>query len=175
MKKTIFTLALTLTSTLAIAQGMDHSSMEHGEMKHGKMMKEMDHSNMMNMPGMSAVGMPAKGSKPDKVVHVILADDMSITFKKEVNIEPNDVVQFVVMNTGNQPHEFSIGSKDELTAHREMMAQMKGMEHDTNNSIIVQPKKARQFVWHFHGDNKVEIACNLADHANAGMVKKLTL
>ncbi|MGR5457306.1 copper-resistant cuproprotein CopI, partial [Vibrio alfacsensis] len=75
---------------------MDHSMMNHSDMDNAK----MDHSNMMNMDGMSAVGMPAKGAKPDKVVHVILTDDMKITFKRDVKIEPNDVVQFVVMNTG---------------------------------------------------------------------------
>ncbi|MEF1340859.1 copper-binding protein, partial [Vibrio rotiferianus] len=112
MKKTLITLALALTTTTAFAQ-MDHSNMDHGNMDHSNMKHEnmdhgdmkmdhskMDHSNMMGMPGMSAVGMPAKGAKPDKVVHVILGDDMTIKFKKDVKIEPNDVVQFVVMNTG---------------------------------------------------------------------------
>lgn len=187
MKKTLITLALALTTTTAFAQmdhsnmdhaNMDHSNMKHENMDHGSMKMDhskMDHSNMMDMPGMSAVGMPAKGAKPDKVVHVILADDMTIKFKKDVKIEPNDVVQFVVMNTGEQAHEFSIGSAKEQLEHRKMMAAMAGMEHDTVNSIIVEPKKARQFLWHFHGDNKVEFACNFKGHAEAGMTKAITL
>ena len=73
----------------------------------------MDHSMMMNMDGMSEVGMPATGAKPDKVVHVLLSDDMKITFKNKIETEPNDVVQFVVMNTGKIDHEFSIGSAAE--------------------------------------------------------------
>lgn len=169
--KTLLITALALSAPLAMAEQMDHSTMDHSEMDHSK----MDHSGMMNMPGMSEVGMPAKGAKPDKVVHVILSDDNTITFKKPVTIEPNDVVQFVVMNTGSQIHEFSIGSTDELKKHRAMMKQMAGMEHDTNSSIVVEPKKARQFLWHFHGKNHVEIACNISDHYEKGMVKKLTL
>ncbi|QFT11446.1 copper-binding protein [Vibrio sp. THAF190c] len=180
MKKTIIALSLALFTSSAFAQ-MDHSKMDHGKMDHSSMSHEMmdhstmDHSSMMGMQLTSSVGMPANGAKPDKVVHVILDDDKIITFKKEVKIEPNDVVQFVVMNAGNESHEFSIGSKEELESHRKMMAAMAGMEHDTKNSIVVEPKKARQFMWHFHGDNNVEFACNFKGHAEAGMTKSIKL
>ncbi|WP_434762927.1 copper-resistant cuproprotein CopI [Vibrio fortis] len=185
MKKTVIALGLALFTTSALAQ-MDHSKMDHGKMDHGSMNhgemdhsnmdhSNMDHSNMMGMQRTSSVGMPANGAKPDKVIHVILSDDKTITFKKAVDIEPNDVVQFVVMNTGEQPHEFSIGSKEELQSHRKMMSAMAGMEHDTKNSIVVEPKKARQFMWHFHGDSDVEFACNFKGHAEAGMTKTIKL
>lgn len=149
---------------------MDHSKMDHAAMDHSK----MDHSNM-NMAGMSAVGMPATGAKPDKVVHVILSDDMRIRFKKEVKIEPNDVVQFVVMNTGKLDHEFSIGSAQEQLKHREMMKTMGSHDHDSGSTVTVKPGKAKQLLWHFHGDNQVEFACNIPGHAEAGMVKTVTL
>ncbi|ERB65949.1 copper-binding protein [Vibrio coralliilyticus OCN008] len=181
MKKTILALALTLASTQILAQ-MDHSSMNHSKMNmegmdHSKMMgdmKGMDHSQM-NMDEMSDVGMPAKGAKPDKVVHVILDDDMSITFKKEVDIEPNDVVQFVVMNKGKIDHEFSIGSAQEQLKHREMMKKMGNHAHDSGSTVTVAPGKAKQLLWHFHGDNNVEFACNIPGHAEAGMVKSAVL
>ena len=159
MKKTLITLALALTTTTAFAQ-MDHSNMDHDDMKmdHSK----MDHSKMMDMPGMSAVGMPAKGAKPDKVVHVLLSDDMTIKFKEDVKIEPNDVVQFVVMNTGKINHEFTIGSEKEQLEHREMMRKMSSDHmHDSGNAVTVEPGKAKQLLWHFHGGNKVEFACNI--------------
>lgn len=145
MKKTLIAIALMLTTATAFAEmdhsavdhsGMDHSMMKNGEMDHSKMdhsmMKDgkMDHS-MMNMEGMSEVGMPATGAKPDKVVHVLLSDDMKITFKNKVDIEPNDVVQFVVMNTGKIDHEFSIGSASEQLEHREMMKNMGNHAHDS--------------------------------------------
>ena len=180
MKNITIALGLALFTTSVFAE-MDHSKMDHDKMDHGEMNHEMmdhssmDHSKMMGMQRTSSVGMPADGAKPDKVVHVILNDDKTITFKKSIDIEPNDVVQFVVMNAGEQPHEFSIGSKEELQSHRKMMAAMAGMEHDTKNSIIVEPKKARQFMWHFHGDNNVEFACNFKGHAEAGMTKSIKL
>ena len=194
MKKTLIAIALTLTTATAFAEmdhstvdhssidhsNMDHSMMKSGEMDHSKMdhsmMKDgkMDHS-MMNMEGMSEVGMPATGAKPDKVVHVLLSDDMKITFKNKVDIEPNDVVQFVVMNTGKIDHEFSIGSASEQLEHREMMKNMGNHAHDSGSTVTVQPGKAKQLLWHFHGDNNVEFACNIPGHAEAGMVKSLTL
>ena len=179
MKKTLIAIALTLTTATAFAE-MDHSMIKNGEMDHSKMdhsmMKDgkMDHS-MMNMEGMSEVGMPATGAKPDKVVHVLLSDDMKITFKNKVDIEPNDVVQFVVMNTGKIDHEFSIGSASEQLEHREMMKNMGNHAHDSGSTVTVKPGKAKQMLWHFHGDNNVEFACNIPGHAEAGMVKSLTL
>ncbi len=178
MKKTLITLAITMFSTGVLADAMDHSKMDHSNMDHGEMKMDhskMDHSNMMNMEGMSEVGMPAKGAKPDKVVHVILTDDMKINFKKDVKIEPNDVVQFVVMNVGKIDHEFSIGSAQEQLKHREMMKNMGSHAHDSGSTVTVKPGKAKQLLWHFHGDNNVEFACNIPGHAEAGMVKKITL
>lgn len=109
------------------------------------------------------------------MVHVILSDDMKITFKKDVTIEPNDVVQFVVMNTGKIDHEFSIGSAVEQLKHREMMRQMGNHEHDSGSTVTVKPGKTKELLWHFQGDNKVEFACNIPGHAEAGMVKSIEL
>ncbi|ENN6810538.1 cupredoxin family protein [Vibrio fluvialis] len=181
MKITVLALALSLTSPLALADMMHsdskQSGMDHSMMSSDKMPQQgMDHSGMMNMGEMSDVGMSATGSKPTKVVHVLLSDDMTITFKKEVDIQPNDVVQFVIMNTGKIDHEFSIGSAKEQLTHREMMRSMNGQHmHDSGNTVTVQPGKAKQLMWHFQGDNHVEFACNIPGHAEAGMVKKVTL
>lgn len=177
MKKLTLAIALTISSSVAIAA--TNNTMDHSQMSSGNMMmngSSMDHGNMMDMDGMSAVGMPATGAKPDKVVHVILSDNMKITFKKEVKIEPNEVVQFVVMNTGKMDHEFTIGSQSEQLEHRKMMKNMTGQHmHDMGNAVTVEPGKAKQLLWHFHGDNNVEFACNIPGHAEAGMTKKMTL
>ncbi|MUK32112.1 copper-binding protein [Aliivibrio fischeri] len=173
MKKTALAMGLTLVASSAMAE-MDHSKMDHGSMD----MKNMDMSKMdgMSMKDMNAVGMPATGMKPDKVVHVILSDDMKISFTKEMNIESNDVVQFVIMNTGVIEHEFAIGNEAEQIEHREMMKKMpSGHAHDSGSAVTVKPGKAKQITWHFHGDKNVEFACNIPGHAEEGMVKKITL
>jgi uncharacterized cupredoxin-like copper-binding protein len=171
MKKTLITLALIALSGTAIAdQNSNNSKMDHSDMNNSK----MDHSNM-SMEGMSDVGMPAMGAKPNKVVHVLLTDDMKIQFKKEVQIETNDVVQFVIMNTGKIDHEFSIGSAAEQIKHREMMKTMGNHAHDSGSTVTVKPGKAKQLLWHFHGDKNVEFACNIPGHAETGMVKSIKL
>lgn len=184
MKTPLLTLTLTLAASSVLAAKMDHSpaqhgSIDHSQMDHGTMhmgTMKMDHANMAGMDDMSEVGMPAKGAKPDKVVHVILSDDMTITFKKEVTIEPNDVVQFVVMNTGKIDHEFAIGSAKEQLEHRQMMRTMTmHHDHDSGRAVTVAPGKAKQLLWHFHGERQVELACNIPGHAEAGMVKKIQL
>lgn len=164
MKKIALAIALTVSSSVAFA---DMKMTNQGS---------MDHGNTMSTEGMSDVGMPAPGIKPTKIAYVILSDDMKITFKQEIKIESNDVVQFVVMNTGKINHEFTIGSEKEQLEHREMMRKMGGQHmHDSGNSVTVEPGKAKQLIWHFHGDKNVELACNLPGHAEAGMTKSMTL
>ncbi|WP_409439510.1 hypothetical protein [Psychromonas sp. GE-S-Ul-11] len=182
---TILSLSILLSAPFSVAADqtvakMDHATMTEEMMDHSSMKTDnmheiaMDHSHM-SMPGMSDVGMLATGAKPNKVVYVMLSDDMKITFKKEVKIEPNDVVQFVVMNTGKMNHEFMIGSAQEQFEHREMMTKMNHDKHESDNSITVKPGEAGQIMWHFHGEKNVELACNIAGHFEAGMVKKLIL
>lgn len=167
MKKLALAIALTVSSSVALA---DMTMTNQGT---------MDHGNTMNSEGMSDVGMPVPGVKPTKIAYVMLSDDMKITFKEEIKIEPNDVVQFVVMNTGKINHEFSIGSEKEQLEHREMMRKMSSqqMHHSGNsgNSITVEPGKAEQLIWSFQGDKNIELACNIPGHAEAGMTKGIKL
>ena len=201
MNKTLIALTLTLIAAPILANtAMDNAAITHAEMQtsgshhssrnserhnsdnngehHNSSMNnsnaKMDHSTMA-MSATSAVGMPAHGAKADKVGHVLLSDDMQISFKKEVSIAADDVVQFVVMNSGQIEHEFTIGSPAEQLARREMMKSMTSYADDNVNSVLVQPGKAKQIVWHFHGDNQVELACNIPGHSETGMVKLLSL
>jgi uncharacterized cupredoxin-like copper-binding protein len=171
-------MALVSTTTLADGSHQGNEAGSHSAMERSMAAQTMDHSSMnmeVNSATMSDVGMPAPGVKPNKVVHVLLADDSTITFKKEVKIEPNDVVQFVVLNVGDEVHEFSIGSAREQIKHREMMKKMGNHQHDSGSAVTVQPGKAKQLTWHFHGQTEVELACNIPGHAEDGMVKHLSL
>ncbi len=172
LKPTIILFSLGLSSYTFAEMNHQHVHVNHdAKMDHSK----MDHFGM-NMEGMSAVGMPAKGAKPDKVVHVLLTDDMKINFVTPVEIESNDIVQFMVMNQGRKYHEFAIGSEQEQLEHREMMKDMPEHHvHDSDNVVTIAPGKAKQLLWHFHGDKNVEFACNIEGHAERGMVKTVHL
>lgn len=177
MKKSIITMIITtLFTTHVMAQSHDNmqmdKNMDHSQMNHN----QTNNTAMIEMNNMSAVGMPAINAKPDKVVRVILDDDMTITFEGKADIKSNDVVQFIVINTGKNDHQFSIGSHQEQLNYREMMKKMPNHNmSDPGNLINLKAGETKSLTWHFHGDNNVEFACNRPGHAEAGMVKNITL
>lgn len=142
-------------------EGMSHSQMEHGD---------MDHNNMQHHGKMaSAVGMPAPAEQATQTVNVSLTDDMKMKFSPTLNIKQGDIVRFVITNTGQMPHEFSIGSIDEQDKHRAMMRSMPDMQHSDGTTITLQSGETAELGWHFMGQNFVEFSCNIPGHAEAGM------
>ncbi|MBF9000296.1 cupredoxin domain-containing protein [Vibrio nitrifigilis] len=167
MNKSIMSLViLGAISTPAIAEmnSHDHMSSEMG----------MEH-NAMSMPSVSAVGMPANGAQPDKVIPVVLSDDMTIQFKSSTPIKPGDIVQFAIMNKGKQSHEFSIGSPKEQADYRAMLSSMPNHHKTDGSSVVVKPGQAQRMLWHFHGTTTVEFDCNMSGHYGKGMTKTLVL
>ena len=56
-----------------------------------------------------------------------------------------------------------------------MMKNMGNHANDSGSTVTVIPGKAKQILWHFHGDNHVEFACNIPEYAEAGVVNSVTL
>ncbi|MGF1875725.1 copper-binding protein [Photobacterium frigidiphilum] len=180
---TLLALTLALSSTTTFAAGdhagmnhdsmdmknmadMDHSKMNHGDMDHGK----MEHGAMM-----SAVGMPAPAEQATQTIQVSLSDDMKLKFEPSLNLKQGDIVRFVIINNGQIPHEFSIGSIDEQKKHRNMMRSMPNMEHSDGSTISLKSGEKGEITWHFMGQPFVEVACNIPGHAEAGMKMNFVL
>lgn len=123
----------------------------------------------MNHMAESTVGKSGKGMAVTKTYQVSLLDTMRFEFDNQPDLKDGDVVKFVVTNKGKIPHEFSIGSAAEQAAHREMMKSMPGMEHESDNTIMVQPGATVPLFWQFAGQEPVLFACNVAGHFEAGM------
>lgn len=118
---------------------------------------------------MSAVGMPAEaGAEANKTITVHMMDTMKFNFSSS-DVEEGDIVKFIVMNKGQIPHEFGIGSVAEQTAHRDMMKSMPGMKHEDGSTVSVAPGKSKELIWQFMGGETVQFACNVAGHFEAGM------
>lgn len=166
---TLLALTLALSSTTAFASGdhadmnhdsmdmsnmpdMDHSQMNHGDMDHG----QMEHGAMM-----SAVGMTAPAEQATQTVQVSLSDDMRLNFEPSLNLKQGDIVRFVIINNGQIPHEFSIGSIDEQKKHRDMMRSMPNMVHSDGTTISLKAGDKGEITWHFMGQPFVEMACNI--------------
>jgi uncharacterized cupredoxin-like copper-binding protein len=146
--------------------GMDHSKMEHGDMDHG----QMEHGAMM-----SAVGMPAPAEQATQMITVSLSDDMRLKFEPSLHLKQGDIVRFEIINNGQIPHEFSIGSIDEQKKHRDMMRSMPDMEHSDGSTISLKAGEKGEITWHFMGQPFIEMACNIPGHAEAGMKMNFVL
>jgi len=121
----------------------------------------------------SPVGSSADPSQAKKIVRVTTADDMQFHFTEQPVLHANDVVTFVVTNSGKVPHEFSIGDEAEQKAHQEMMRKMPNMIHEDDNTITVNPGETKEITWRFKGGSEVVFACNIPGHFEAGMLLKI--
>ena len=80
-----------------------------------------------------------------------------------------ETVRFVVRNTGQVPHELSLGTLQDLLAHREQMARQPGMTHAEPNQITLAPGQQGEIVWRFTRAGTVHFACLIPGHYEAGM------
>ena len=114
------------------------------------------------------------------------------------NIKKGETVKFVVKNMGELVHEFNIATKEMHIKHQPEMLKMVAMEillgdridkkkmkeaaksdhsmaHSHSNSVLLEPKKIGELVWKFSKDTKLEAACNVPGHYQAGMVAKVNI
>ncbi|MNC74234.1 Copper binding protein, plastocyanin/azurin family [compost metagenome] len=50
-----------------------------------------------------------------------------------------------------------------------------GMKHDDPNSVLVEPGKTAELTWTFSKATRLEFACNVPGHYQAGMKGDLTV
>lgn len=143
--------ALLTTATAAVA-GPGDESHGHG---HGQM----------------AGGQPGA---PDSVDRTIRIDAADIEFDRErIEVEAGETVRFVVTNTGELEHDFTLGTPAMQRAHRKEMRQMMAEGgthgHDDPNAVMLEPGETKELVWQFAEADELEFACNVPGHYQAGM------
>ena len=142
---------------------------------HDHQHEDDDEAHSHNSPTKSSIGQAAEPANATKTVNVELLDIMKFAFSPALDIAAGDIVRFVVANTGQVRHEFSIGNKEEQKAHSQMMKNMPDMVHEDGNTITVEPGETKEITWHFMGKDTVVFACNIPGHFEAGMHESLTL
>jgi uncharacterized cupredoxin-like copper-binding protein len=126
--------------------------------------------------GAGPVGSPAQPSSAQSTILVSLTDQMKINFSEDLSsIKSGKVIQFLVTNEGNIPHEFSIGNQAEQKEHAKMMRDMPDMVHSDGNTVTVDPGATKTITWHFEGDDTIVFACNIPGHYEAGMFQNVRL
>ena len=170
MNKFACTLALAALPAFAFATG-DHGS--HSDAKTGAApaaghaMAGMQ--EMHNDTHASLAGMAGDAAKVSRTIAVEMNDTMRFT-PDRITVKAGETVRFFLKNTGKVPHEFVIGSMDELREHAEMMRRMPEMKHEEPNSITLAPRQIGGVVWQFERQGTVDFACLVPGHFEAGMV-----
>ncbi len=144
------------------AQGQ-HQHSEHG-MHAGDAAEDYPHAAVNGQPGDPA--------NVDRVIDMTMDDTMRFT-PDRITVNAGETVRFFLKNTGKVPHEFVIGSMDELREHAEVMRRMPEMKHEEPNSITLAPRQIGGVVWQFERPGTVDFACLVPGHFEAGMVGKV--
>ena len=114
----------------------------------------------------------------------------------EINVKKGETVKFVVKNMGELVHELNIATKEMHLKHQPEMAKMveheilladkvdknkmkemakmdHSMAHKHANSVLLEPSDTGEIIWKFSTSAKLEIACNVPGHYEAGMIAKI--
>lgn len=140
-------------------------------------------------------GHPAKADQATRTVELTLGD---MYFEpKSLTVKEGETVRFILVNKGALLHEFNLGDAAMHAAHQQEMLKMvasgmltatgmkhdmpgmdhgdMGMKHDDPNSVLVEPGKTAELTWTFTNVTRLEFACNIPGHYQAGMVGKIAI
>jgi uncharacterized cupredoxin-like copper-binding protein len=120
------------------------------------------------------IGKPGEASQVSRTVTVEMNDSMRFIPDK-LAVKQGETIRFQVKNIGQKKHEFVLGTQKELEEHYKLMQKFPGMEHDEANMISVAPGQTGEVIWHFTKTGKVNFACLLPGHFDAGMKGKITV
>lgn len=144
----------------------------------------------------AAHGAPGKASAASRTVDVEMFDNY---YEPEtIAVKAGETIRFRIVNRGDLVHEFNIGTAAMHAAHKGEMAMMvdmgvllpdridraagKAMQasmghgmHDDPNSKLLEPGQSAEIVWTFPNDGRIEFACNVPGHYEAGMQGDFTI
>ena len=144
----------------------------------------------------SGVGEPGMLADVKRTVDVQMTDNRFS--HKRISVKKGETIRFVLHNKGEVVHEFNIGTAKMHAAHQKEMEMMvehgvlevdrinhgrmkmdmgggKTMEHSDPNSKLLEPGKSAEIIWKFSADAKLEFACNVPGHYDAGMVGDISI
>ena len=179
MMKRAFFSVFAAASAMAVAgtplAAGQHSD-DHAHPGHGQQMQQHMHgsdaADHHSVAGAEVNGRPCDPAKVSRVVDMTMDDTMRFT-PDRITVKAGETVRFFLKNTGKVPHEFVIGSMDELREHAEVMRRMPEMKHEEPNSITLAPRQIGAVVWQFERPGTVDFACLVPGHFEAGMVGKV--
>ncbi len=123
-------------------------------------------------------GEPAEASEADMTVEIEAKDNLTFD-PAEVAIAAGQIVTFRITNTGQIPHEFTLGDAETQDAHEAEMVEMMGsgetVMHDEPNSVRLEAGETKELTWHFTESGTVLMGCHEPGHYAGGMKGTLTI
>ena len=150
--------------------------------------------NICFSAGMKMIGEKGDIKDVTKVVTVKMFDNYYEP--NEIVVKKGETVKFIVKNMGELVHELNIATKEMHIKHQPEMAKMveheilladkidknkmkeiskmdHSMAHKHANSVLLEPSNTGEIIWKFSTSAKLEIACNVPGHYEAGMIAKI--
>lgn len=122
-----------------------------------------------------AFGEPADAADADRTIEVEARDEL-VYEPAEVEVAAGETITFVVTNTGEAVHEFTIGDRAAQEDHAAEMGDMEGeMAHEDPNMLTIEPGETAEITWHFSEAGEVLYACHEPGHYEGGMVGTITV
>ena len=116
----------------------------------------------------AATGTGGDPAQVDRTIEVTMSDRMRFE-PDHVRVTAGQTVRFAVTNTGERPHEMVIGSLEALKEHARQMRRQPDMAHDESSMIRLAGGESGSLVWRFEEPGRVDFACLIPGHLEAGM------
>ena len=150
--------------------------------------------NILNAGSIKAIGEKGKISEVSRVIQINMYDNYYEPDKIEV--KKGETIKFFVKNLGELVHEFNIATKIMHLKHQpemmmlveneiilsekidkqkmiEMEKKNPSMAHSHSNSVLLSPGESANLIWKFTNSVKLEAACNVPGHYEAGMIAEI--
>ncbi len=150
--------------------------------------------NILNAGSIKAIGEKGKISEVSRVIQINMYDNYYEPDKIEV--KKGETIKFFVKNLGELVHEFNIATKMMHLEHQpemmtlveneiilsdkidkqkmiEMVKKNPSMSHTHSNSVLLSPGESANLIWKFTNSVKLEAACNVPGHYEAGMIAEI--
>ena len=150
--------------------------------------------NLVFAGPMKMIGQKGNPTEVERTITIKMHDNYFEPSK--ININKNETIKFIVLNVGELVHEFNIATKEMHIKHqpemmmmvvneiilpdrvdKEKMRQMAkknpAMAHSHSNSVLLSPGEKAELIWKFSNKTKLQAACNVPGHYEAGMIIKI--
>jgi uncharacterized cupredoxin-like copper-binding protein len=119
-------------------------------------------------------GAPADPADADRIIEIEAKDDFTFD-PAEISVAVGETVTFRVANTGNLPHDFTIGDEAVQDEHEEEMRGGEMHGGDDPNAVFLEAGETKDLTFTFTEAGTLIVGCHVPGHYVAGMRGSLTV